>query len=237
MLELETCYTKQVIKALIFDCWGTVFTNSQQPHPFAVFAKKLGYNISDRSFLKPFERHMMTDDKPVPEHITSLLQELKITPTKVLIDELSTIILESLPTQVAYGDTTKALNRLKKNYHLILLSNTFREGFTNLQAHYPIEDWFEMVVLSYEKNMIKPDPALYNEVINLSGLRKDELLMVGDNYDDDILAANKAGIQAVLLDRRNRYPEVLDNKIHRLNELSALLESKQSSNFVHYAVP
>jgi hypothetical protein len=47
-----------MIEALIFDCWGTVFTNSQTPHPFALFAKKLGYDISDRSFLKPFERHI-----------------------------------------------------------------------------------------------------------------------------------------------------------------------------------
>lgn|GEM_PF-6607788 len=48
--------------------------------------------------------------------------------------------------------------------------------------------------------------------------------MIDDNYDDDILAANQAGIKAVLLDRRNRYPEVSGSKIHRLDELLALTD-------------
>ena len=215
-----------MIKALIFDCWGTIFTNTQSPHPFAEFAKKLGYEISDRSFLKAFERHMMTDEKSVPEHIVSLLSELKINPTTDLVNELVNIILGSLSTQTAYDDTAKTLDKLKKSYRLILLSNTFQEGFTNLQTHYPIDDWFELVCLSYKENTIKPDPALYNKILRESGLDKNEALMIGDNYDDDVIAANRAGIQAVLIDRRDRYPEVLDNKVHDLHELVTLIELK-----------
>lgn len=215
-----------MIRALIFDCWGTVFTNSQDPHPFVVFAERLGHKISDRSFLKAFERHMMTDDKPVSEHVISLLSELAIDPTEDLVDELVNIILGSLATQIAYNDTAETLDKLKKDYRLILLSNTFQEGFTNLQTNYPINDWFELACLSYKENMIKPNPALYDTVLEQSGLHKDEVLMVGDNYHDDVLAANRFGIQAILLDRRDRYPEVLDNKINDLHKLVTLLELK-----------
>jgi FMN phosphatase YigB (HAD superfamily) len=155
-----------------------------------------------------------------------LLSELNIDPTPGLVDELVDIILGSLPTQVTYDDTIETLNNLKKSYRLILLSNTFREGFINLQAHYPISDWFELVCLSYKENMIKPDTALYNTILLQSGLHKDEVIMIGDNYHDDVLSAKQSGIQAVLLDRRNRYPEVLDNKIHNLHELAALLALK-----------
>lgn len=215
-----------MIKAVIFDCWGTIFTNSSIPHPFAVFAEKLGYKISDRSFLKRFEQHMMTDDKPIPEHVASLLTELEINPTPDLISELTNIILGSLSTQISYGDTTEVLDRLKKDYCLILLSNTFREGFMKLQTDYPINDWFESVCLSYKENMIKPNPALYEVVLRQARLSKDEVLMIGDNYDDDVVAANHAGIQAILLDRRGRYPEILDNKISSLHQLKALLKLK-----------
>ncbi|HEY8992512.1 MAG TPA: HAD family hydrolase [Candidatus Microsaccharimonas sp.] len=214
-----------MIKALIFDCWGTVFTNTQTPHPFVIFAKKLGYEISDRSFLKQFEQYMMTDDNSVSEHIMSLLIELKIDPANDLVNELADIIFGSLPTQIAYDDTAETLDKLKKNYRLILLSNTFHEGFENLRLHYPIDDWFELVNLSYQEHTIKPDPALYNKILSQSGLNKDEVLMVGDNYHDDILAANKAGIKGILLDRRNRYPEVSEDKVHDLHQLLDLLES------------
>jgi len=155
-----------------------------------------------------------------------LLAELKIDSNTDFVHELVDIILGSLPTQTAYNDTAEILDKLKKKYRLIILSNTFQEGFTNLRIHYPLDDWFELVCLSYQENMIKPNPALYNKILDQSGLHKDEVLMIGDNYHDDVLAANQAGIQAILLDRRDRYPEVLDNKIHDLNELTTLLEQK-----------
>jgi FMN phosphatase YigB (HAD superfamily) len=153
-----------------------------------------------------------------------LLLELEVNPTTDLVNDLVDIILGSLPTQIAYDDTVETLGKLRRNYRLILLSNTFQEGFTNLQTNYPINNWFELACLSYKENMIKPNSALYDMIFEQSGLYKDEILMIGDNYHDDVLAANQVGIQAILLDRRNRYPEVLDNKINDLHELVALLE-------------
>jgi HAD superfamily hydrolase (TIGR01549 family) len=213
-----------MIKALIFDCWGTIFTNTQTPHPFGVFAEKLGYDISDRMFLKAFERHMMTDGDSVSKHISSLLLELGIDAKPGLEDELEDIILGSVNTQASYDDTVEVLDRLRKNYRLILLSNTFREGFENLRSVYPIDDWFELVSLSYVEHHIKPNPMLFEKVLSQSGLDKSEVIVVGDNYDDDVLAAEQAGIDAILIDRRNRYPDVTEHKAHNLRELLTLLE-------------
>lgn len=213
-----------MIKALIFDCWGTLFTNTQHPHPFAVFANKLGYEIRDRKFLKLFEQHIMTNNRPVRDNVASLLTELEVDTTPVLTEELTDLLLGSIPTQMPYDDTIQTLNRLKKNYRLILLSNTFKEGFANLRKDYPIDDWFELVLLSYQENMIKPNNKLYEKIMDTSGLNQNEVLMIGDNYHDDVLATNEAGIQAILLDRQGRYPDVIDNKVHSLDELESLLK-------------
>ena len=215
-----------MIKALIFDCWGTLFTNTQRPHPFAVFAEKLGYEIDDRSFLKLFEQHIMANDNPVSNNVSSLLSELKISATLDYVEELTNIILSSLPTQTVYKDTIQSLNRLKKDYQLILLSNTFKEGFTNLRKNYSIDDWFELVLLSYQENMIKPNEKLYEKILSITKLKPNETIMVGDNYHDDVLVANESGISAILLDRRKRYPEVTKDKVHNLGELESYLKSK-----------
>jgi FMN phosphatase YigB (HAD superfamily) len=215
-----------MIKALIFDCWGTLFTNTQRPHPFAIFANKLGYEISDRKFLKLLEQHIMANDNPISYNVASLLSELGIIATPTYVDELSDILLGSLPTQTSYDDTIQILNRLKKDYRLILLSNTFKEGFTNLRKNYPIDDWFELVLLSYQENMIKPNRKLYEKILKKSGFNTNEVLMIGDNYHDDIIAANESGIQGILLDRHERYPEIADNKVHNLSELESFLKSK-----------
>jgi FMN phosphatase YigB (HAD superfamily) len=213
-----------MIKALIFDCWGTLFTNTQHPHPFAVFANKLGYEISDRKFLKLFEQHIMTNDSSVRDNVASLLSELGVVATPAYVGELTDILLGSIPTQVLYDDTIQTLNRLKKNYRLILLSNTFKEGFANLLKEYPIDDWFELVLLSYQENTIKPNQKLYEKILDKSELDSSEVLMIGDNYHDDVLAANEVGIQAILLDRQGRYHDVKDNKVHSLDELESFLK-------------
>jgi putative hydrolase of the HAD superfamily len=215
-----------MIKALIFDCWGTVFTNTQTPHPFVSFAKRLGYDIADRSFLKIFEQYLMINDDSVSNHIISLLSELNIESSSDLVHELTSIIMGSLQSQITYDDSVETLNKFKKRYRLILLSNTFHEGFENLQSRYPVDDWFELQVLSYKEHLIKPNETLYARILNQSGLQKEEVLMIGDNYDDDVLPANQVGIQSILLDRRGRYPEIIENKVHDLNELAALIESK-----------
>ena len=217
-----------MIKALIFDCWGTLFTNTQRPHPFEVFAQKLGHEISDREFLKLFEDSIMTNNRPVSENITSLLSKLNIDDTPNLINDLTDIVLGSLKAQTAYDDTIEVLNNLKKDYRLILLSNTFIEGFTNLKNNYPNDNLFELIVLSYEENIIKPNKKLYEKILNRSGLNKNEVIMIGDNYHDDVLVANEVGIKSILLDRRGRYPDILDHKIHGLNEINQQLMSAET---------
>lgn len=212
-----------MIKALIFDCWGTLFTSSLHPHPFELFAQKLGYSIKNRDFLKLFEYHIMTNDNPVSKNITSLLFELEIETNQDLINDLTDIMLGSLPAQIPYDDTIKTLNKLKDKYRLFLLSNTFKEGFVNLRSNYPIDNIFELIILSYEENIIKPNNKLYEIILNKTGLKHDEIIMIGDNYHDDIVAANNSGIQAILIDRRGRYPEISDNRINNLSTLKQLL--------------
>lgn len=212
-----------MIKALIFDCWGTLFTSSLHPHPFEVFAKRLGFSIQDRDFLKVFEEYIMTNNNPVYENVERLLFKLKIDYTPDFVNELTNILLSSLPAQIPYTDTIETLNELKQDYRLILLSNSFNEGFINLKNEFPIDDLFEIIILSCQERIIKPNKKLYEIALNKSGLNSDEVIMIGDNYHDDYLAANDSGIKAILLDRRGRYPEITDGKISNLTELKQKL--------------
>lgn len=60
-------------------------------------------------------------------------------------------------------------------------------------------------------------------MLNKSGLNCDEVIMIGDNYHDDYLAANDSGIKAILLDRRGQYPEISTDEIKNLTELKQKL--------------
>jgi HAD superfamily hydrolase (TIGR01549 family) len=190
-----------------------------------MFAQELGYELSDRKYLKKFEVACMTDAGTINEHVMQLLADLKVAPQAELIRNLQDLMLESISTQSIYPDTVLTLDSLRKDYQLSLISNTFKEGFDALRQKYPIDGWFTDVLLSYEVGAIKPSMKSFEALLRQTNLKPTEVLMVGDDYHDDVLAANEAGIAAVLVDRKGRYPDVIDRKISELNQLDQYLRA------------
>jgi putative hydrolase of the HAD superfamily len=212
-----------MIKAIIFDCWGTLFTNSQSPHPFEQFASKLGYTFSDRAFVKLFEHRLMQashNDLSIP--IGALLDDLKSPQDEAIIKELEGILIRSISTQITYPDTMDVLARLKKDYKLVLLTNTFKQGYQGLARKFEIEEIFNHVITSFEHHRIKPDVQLFKDAIASTGCEPSEIVMVGDNPHDDIEPAQSLNLKTILLDRKERYPEAR-NRITTLNEVEGVV--------------
>ena len=210
-------------KVIAFDCWGTLFTNAQKVHPFAVIAQELGNDIHDKSYLKQFETAFMVDAEPLSKHVDGFLTELHGMPQQALAGKVLELMVASIATQTIYPDTATTLNALQKNYRLALISNTFMESFEALRRKFPIDGWFTDVLLSYDIGVIKPSVKSFELLQSRCIVQPSDILMVGDDYHDDVQAAKEAGITAVLLDRRDRYPDVTDRKIHSLQELNRYL--------------
>ncbi len=214
-----------MIKAIIFDCWGTLFTNSQSPHPFEQFANRIGYAVSDRSFVKLFESHIMQNvygDLEIP--IRALLNDLKVPYEETTSKELKEILLRSIHTQIAYPDTLQNLIPLKEKYMLVLLTNSFEQGYEGLDGKFGISKIFSHVITSFESHRTKPDIQLFKDAIAITHFAPSEIMMVGDNLHDDIEPANSLGLHTVLLDRKNRYPEA-KNRVTTLEEARKLIDS------------
>src|SRR6185295_10505558 len=58
------------------------------------------------------------------------------------------------------------------------------------------------ICLSSDCGLLKPDPRLYTHAAGRLGLAPGSILMVGDNFTDDVEGARRAGLGAVQLDRR-----------------------------------
>ena len=63
---------------------------------------------------------------------------------------------------------------------------------------------FEVLSISARVGYQKPHPAIFEHALELLGLAADEVVHVGDDPTADILGADRAGIAAVLIDRRGR---------------------------------
>ncbi|MBI3682431.1 MAG: HAD family phosphatase [Acidobacteria bacterium] len=85
---------------------------------------------------------------------------------------------------------------LKRNYRILLLSNTNTLHFEMILENYPLLGLFDDFVLSYKVGALKPSRRIYEEAIARSGCRPEECF-----YTDDVApyveGAREAGIDAI----------------------------------------
>ncbi|GAB4014753.1 YjjG family noncanonical pyrimidine nucleotidase [Spirosoma koreense] len=89
------------------------------------------------------------------------------------------------------------LDYLNGRYTLHIITNGFAEIQAVKMASAEIAHYFTHVVTSENANAKKPDPLVFQFAMDISGASVAESLMIGDNYDADILGAKSVGMDTV----------------------------------------
>jgi len=88
------------------------------------------------------------------------------------------------------------LKALRKNYRLVLLSNTNPIHYSMLYERYPVLKNFDAYILSHEVGAMKPLPKIYAAAIAAAGCRPEECFFT-DDVAEYVAGARAAGIDAV----------------------------------------
>ena len=80
--------------------------------------------------------------------------------------------------------------------------------------------FFDFVVVSAEVGLAKPDPRIFELVVNKAEVPRQRILYVGDHVGDDVEGARGAGLGAVLIDRGDRHRQALCPRIGSLEHLA-----------------
>jgi putative hydrolase of the HAD superfamily len=99
---------------------------------------------------------------------------------------------------------------LKRNYPMILVSNTNEAHFEFVRSKYRVLDYFNHHVLSYEVGSLKPDRKIFEHAIAAAN-RPAEALFFIDDREENILAARKLGIRAHQFKSEARLVAALQN--------------------------
>ncbi|MCK1997627.1 HAD family hydrolase [Psychrobacillus psychrodurans] len=126
-----------------------------------------------------------------------------------------------------YEDTYEVLDQLKGKYVLLLMTNG-SPSLQNIKLEITpeISPYFDHILISGAFGKGKPDPAIFEHALEITGLTADEVLMVGDNLMTDILGSSKVGMQSVWINREGKpiSEEVKPTyTIENLHELLTLL--------------
>ena len=112
-----------------------------------------------------------------------------------------------------------------KGYKMHICSNGFHEvQYKKLRAC-GLYDYFDTIILSEDAGANKPSRQFFDYALQQSGAQRDKTLMIGDNFNTDILGAKLAGFDTAYFNRFPEYPapEPVTIEITALRELMDIL--------------
>lgn len=110
------------------------------------------------------------------------------------------------------AEACKIARELKKSYRLFLLSNVNRLHFEHIQKKFDIINIFDEVILSFLVGAIKPDRAIFDDVIRRAGGDRKKILYI-DDREDLIKEAQSLGIDSIKFENADKLRESLAARI------------------------
>ena len=233
-----------MIKAVFFD-WFNTLTDYEPSRPelyrraFEQFGIKLPPKAIMRGILKGDLQYFQENAKsPVNERGPE--EQLKVFScyTKAILAEAGVTVAEDLPLKilkvarqqfkedaiVLFDDVLTTLKTLKERRFILgLLTNATRRKLA-LHRNLGLEEHLDFVVTSHEVGADKPRPPIFLAALERAGVSPVEAVHVGDHYQLDVLGARAVGINPVLIDRFDLFPEITDCvRIRSLAELVTYL--------------
>ncbi|MBI4148165.1 HAD family hydrolase [Candidatus Woesearchaeota archaeon] len=209
-----------MIKAIIFDFWGTVVENgtySPLRQSYSILRPRMPFN----NFVPIFEQAFMTQEfKEQADGFKAVCEALDVPAKPFVIDKLIGTWNKNRVFAKLFPETIEVLETLKKKHKLVLVSNC--DNFTTqVIEKFELGKYFDAIVLSYKEGKLKTE-GLFDCAVEELGVKKTDILVVGDSLETDVAGAEKAGLKAVLVDRKGRreHPQ----KIPTLKELPAYVE-------------
>ncbi|OYT32042.1 hypothetical protein DRJ22_04405 [Candidatus Woesearchaeota archaeon] len=213
-----------MIKAVFFDFWGTLVENgtySPLRQSFGILHPKIHFS----QFVERFERVLMTKEfKTQAEAFETVCKEFSTAPKPFITEKLIGIWNKNRLLASLYPDVEPVLKELKESgLKLYLVCNASQNSVEPVIEKFNLGRFFDDVFISYKEGALK-NSGLFEIALEKTGLKNDEVIMVGDSIQSDIKGAKDAGIRAVLIDRKDTRD--FENKITSLKDLKKFLEVK-----------
>lgn len=176
---MKICYTKHMIKAVIFDCFGVLMLDARtsyiEQHPevaaeLTELDKQADAGMIDRQ--DQINGYSQLTGEGYEQIEDYLLKEHQ--PNAQLVD---------------------LIKELKERYAIGMISNLGRSWYDALVAK-EIQMLFDTTVISGEVGMVKPYPEIYKLTCERMGIRPQEAVFI-DDIADNCEGARAVGMEAI----------------------------------------
>uniref|UniRef100_A0A1I7XTI0 Haloacid dehalogenase-like hydrolase domain-containing protein 3 n=1 Tax=Heterorhabditis bacteriophora TaxID=37862 RepID=A0A1I7XTI0_HETBA len=231
----------RIIKVVSLDAMNTIVKLKEPPHfVYSRFARIYGLDVNPNAMSFAFSEQMKLLSITHPcfgfnsigsfewwkRVIIGSLEKASSSSISVSCgDALSRDLYRYYEEVDAWGyvdiNIKEALTSLKmKGIVLVVLSN-FDTRLKTILSHMKLSSLFDLVILSGEVGIEKPDPNIFNIIVRRFGLdNKSDLLHIGDDVIKDFEGAQSYGAQAILFDPLNKHCRIAStNRISSFSQL------------------
>ena len=116
-----------------------------------------------------------------------------------------------------------ALEKLHTKLPMVLVTN-FYGNMHSVLGEFGLDHLFMDVVESSVVGVRKPDPAIFRLGVERLGLEPSETVMIGDNYEKDIIPAQSIGCSTIWLNNNTSGTDSTVPKISSLSEIETYIQ-------------
>lgn len=121
--------------------------------------------------------------------------------------------------QKVFEDAVPALEGLRARGKRLGIISNFSPNCEALLKQLGLADYFDFFIVSGILGIEKPDPRIFEHAIRASGREVGDLVYVGDSVFHDVQGARGAGMDAILIDRTDRFSDFQGTRVRDLREL------------------
>ncbi|MFC1873414.1 HAD family hydrolase [Chloroflexota bacterium] len=193
-----------------------------------------GLLLADRGWFEENIRSKVADRSPEEQAELGVRYEQTVlgsaglkAPRETLLNVLLKVqeLYRQGTTFALFDDVLSTLKTLKaQGFILGLLTNVNRK-MDDVCRELGLGPYLDFIVTSQDVKAEKPQPPVFFAALERAEVNAFEAVHVGDQYNIDVVGARGVGINPILIDRFDLYPEVTDcPRIRTLPELAAHLK-------------
>lgn len=230
-----------MLRAVLFDLDDTLFdhrlcahTALSELHASHPRFQQTAFDEFERlhaSFLEDLHKKVMTGELPLEvarqERFRRVFNALGLEPPEdVIVDAAATYRDGYRRIRQPIGGAAALLAAVKQRARIAIVSNNLLEEQQDKLRHCALDEYIDVLVVSEEAGVSKPDPLIFAIALERLGCRAQEVVMVGDSWPADIEGAKAAGIRPIWFNPlRKPQPEGAErvDEIHALEPLEAVV--------------
>lgn len=206
---------------------------------------------SNSAFLEVFEQHKLLGTsekflnyyKPINDNYWRLYRHEKVTKdqlrygrlkdtfTKInvevsdaTINQLAIDYIDALPNyNQLFDGAIDVLEYLKPKYQLHIITNGFNEVQARKMASSGLAPYFDKIITSEDVGVKKPNPRIFDYALDHSKAEKKESIMIGDNWEADVMGAINFGMDAIYFNSESAPVSPQIKSVSNLTELKSYL--------------